>query len=134
MELIDTSVWIEFLRPRGSKPVQRRLKPIIRSGQAATMEWIVLELMTGLRADEHPKVLLDVFAPLTQYPVAHSEWSSAWMLAARLRRKGVTPSAADCLIATVAIENGARLIHCDTDFEPIAAHSKLQTLDWNEIR
>ncbi len=134
MELVDTSVWIEFLRPRGSKPVQRRLQPIIQTGQAATTEWIVLELMTGLRAGEDPKILLEVFAPLTHYPISHGEWSSAWELAAHLRKKGVTPSAADCLIATAAMENGARLIHCDADFEAIAAHTKLQTLDWNEIR
>jgi len=61
-------------------------------------------------------------------------WSRAWDLAARLRKKAISPSAADCLIATIAISWGATLLHCDSDFEHIAKHEKdLRTLDWRGL-
>jgi hypothetical protein len=134
VDLVDTSVWIEFLRPSGSREIQRRLGPLIRGGQVAITEWIVLELMTGLRSTERPAVVLGRFEPLERLPVTGSGWKAAWTLAGQLRRKGVSTSAADCLIATVAIGGEARLVHCDSDFELIAAHSKLKTLDWSVYR
>ena len=41
--------------------------------------------------------------------------------------EGISFSAADCLIATTALEHGAVLWHCDQDFEHIKRHSPLKT-------
>jgi len=61
-------------------------------------------------------------------------WELAWDLAARLRKKSVSPSAADCLIATIAVSHHATLLHCDRDFELIAKQEKdLRTLDWTRL-
>jgi predicted nucleic acid-binding protein len=38
-----------------------------------------------------------------------------------LRRHGITVTASDCFIATVAILQQATLVHCDSDFETIRA-------------
>lgn len=133
MHLVDTSVWIEFLRPTGSRAIQQELQPLIRSGQVAVTEWIILELMTGLRSDDRASTLLDRFAPLYRVSLPADGWARAWDVAARLRKKGVTPSAADCLIATIATLHGATLIHCDTDFELIARHAELRTMDWTRL-
>ena len=53
-------------------------------------------------------------------------------MAADLRKKGFTPSAADCFISTVAISHDVPLLHCDRDFERIAKHSEVKTIDWTE--
>ena len=47
-----------------------------------------------------------------------------------LRRRDVSPAAADCLIATVALEHHVCLIHCDADFESMKTMLRLDTLDW----
>jgi len=47
-----------------------------------------------------------------------------------LRRNGISPTAADCLIATVAIKHQAVLVHCDSDFESMKPIIPLVTLDW----
>jgi len=133
MHLVDTSVWIEFLRPTGSRAIQQELRPLIRSGQVAVTEWIILELMTGLRSDDRASTLLDRFAPLHRVSLPADGWTRAWDVAARLRKKGVTPSAADCLIATVAAIHGTTLVHCDSDFELIAQHVELRTVDWTTL-
>jgi predicted nucleic acid-binding protein len=133
VQLVDTSVWIEFLRPSGSRDVQLKLQPLIRSGNVALTEWIILELMTGLQSTERASSLLDRLAPVHRLTLPKDGWSHAWNLAARLRKKGVTPSAADCLIATVCVLHGATLVHCDADFERIAHHGELQTTDWTAL-
>lgn len=130
MHLVDTSVWIEFLRKSGSAVIQARLRPLILHGQVGVGNWIVLELMTGLRRTENPAHLLDRFSPITHLPFPDEAWPRAWNLASSLRKHGVTPTAADCFIATVAMEAGVPLIHCDGDFEDIRKYSALRTIDW----
>ncbi len=130
MYLIDTSVWIHALRPRGNAAIQSRLKTLLLSGETAITDWILLELMTGLSRSEDGKALLDRFSPVARIVFEPDWWAAAWELAANLRKHGVSPSAADCLIATVALESAVPLIHCDEDFEAIRAHTKLQTLNW----
>ena len=133
MYLVDTSVWVEALRSSGTRRIQGELEPLVRSGNVALTEWIILELMVGIRSNESPANLLARLAPVHRLPLPEDGWSRAWDLAARLRKKAITPSAADCLITTIAVAHGATLIHCDTDFERIAKHTNLQTLDWTKL-
>ena len=130
MHLVDTSVWIEFLRRRGSPKIQTELQPLIRSGSIALTEWIILEMMAGISSTENSGALLGRLAPVHRLALTDAGWNRAWSMAARLRKKGVSSSAADCLIATVAVLHDVPLIHCDSDFSRIAAHEPLKTLDW----
>ena len=134
MNFVDTSIWIHCLRLSGSGKILEEIAPLIRGGNVAITDWIILELMVGLRSNESPSTLLEFLAPIHRLPIAEDGWGQAWNLAARLRKKGVTTSASDCLIATIAIAHEATLIHCDADFELIAKHEKrLQTLDWTKL-
>lgn len=132
MYLVDTSIWIHGLRPRGNSVIRSRLKPLILSGNTAITEWILLELMTGLTKSEQPSELLQWFDPVPKLPFLDGWWAKAWQYAGRLRKQGISPSAADCLIATVAIEHQITLIHCDADFESMRGILPLQTLDWTD--
>jgi len=107
MYLVDTSIWIHALRPTGNAEIQARLKPLIVNGQTAVTEWILLELMTGLVKSEQPSSLLQWFTPVPRLPFNPEWWDTAWDLAGRLRRHGVSPSAAVCLIATIAMKHQA---------------------------
>ena len=97
-------------------------------------EWILLELMTGLRSREGKESLLQWFVPITRLGFDVSWWEDAWEHAAELRRNGVSPTAADCFIATVAINHGVALVHCDADFEAMKPVIALQTIDWTRER
>ena len=130
MYLVDTSVWIHALRPAGDPTIRSLLKPLITTGEAAVTEWILLELMTGLRGTEHRDSLLQWFAPLTRLPFDSAWWEQTWDMAARLRKKGISPNAADCFIATIATNHRVPLVHCDGDFETMKPTVSLQTLDW----
>lgn len=132
MYLVDTSVWIHALRPTGNAEIQARLKPLIVDGQTAVTEWILLELMTGLVKSEQPASLLQWFTPVPRLSFNSEWWDRVWDIAGRLKRHGVSPSAADCLIATIAMEHRITLIHCDTDFEAMKPILRLQTFDWTQ--
>ena len=130
MYLVDTSVWVHALRPGGHATIQALLKPLIISGQTALTEWIILELMTGLRTSERKDGLLQWLAPVISLPFDVSWWEQTWDHAARLRKQGISSNAADCLIATVAMNHRVSLIHCDSDFEAMKPTLPLQTIDW----
>ena len=102
------------------------------SGSTAITEWTILELMVGIRSSEKVENILKKFEPLPRLAFPAEKWSQSWALAAYLRQKGVTPSAADCFISTTAINHRVQLLHCDKDFEQIAKHSDLKTVDWTE--
>jgi len=105
---------------------------LIAAGRAAVTEWILLELMTGLPKSQEPGNLLDWFEPVVRMPFNSAWWNKAWNYAARLRKRGISPSAADCLIATIAMEHHLVLVHCDGDFEDMKPILPLQTVDWTE--
>jgi predicted nucleic acid-binding protein len=132
MYLVDTSVWIHALRPSGHSAIRSQLKPLIVNGETAVTEWILLELMTGLTKTERPEAFLRWFIPVVRLPFHPAWWDNAWQYAAELRQHGVSPSAADCLIATVALEHQVTLIHCDSDFEAMKIALPLRTLDWTK--
>ena len=132
MYLVDTSVWIHALRPSGHPAIQSQLKPLIVNGETAVTEWILLELMTGLTKAEHPEAFLRRFLPVVRLPFQAAWWDNAWQHAAQLRQHGISPSAADCFIATVALEHQVTLIHCDHDFEAMKIALPLRTLDWTK--
>ncbi|MGH7232784.1 MAG: PIN domain-containing protein [Nitrospiraceae bacterium] len=100
------------------------------SGATAITDWILLELMNGLSKSEQPETLLRWFMPVHRLPFEPTWWEKTWNHAASLRKRGFSPGAADCLIATVAMEHRVSLLHCDTDFETIKSVLPLETTDW----
>lgn len=130
MYLVDTSVWVHALRPAGDARIRALLQPLILGGETALTDWIVLELMTGLSKSEEANTLLQRFEPLPRLSFDAAWWAKAWAHAAALRKRGVTPTAADCLIATVALEHRVTLLHCDSDFEAMKPVIPLRTMDW----
>ena len=60
-------------------------------------------------------------------PMTYSVFSRAAEIYRALRRKGITiRNSVDCMIASVAIENGIMLLHNDRDFIPIEKHLSLK--------
>lgn len=130
MHLVDTSVWIHALRPAGDPAIRERLKPLILKGETAITEWIILELMTGLSSSERKQSLLQRFAPVIRLPFETQWWEDAWENAASLRKRGISPTAADCFIATISLKHNVPLVHCDGDFENMKEVLGLETMDW----
>ena len=99
--LVDTSVWVEYLRATDSRHDHWVLRVVDEQPQAlAWTEPVLHELTSGARSAEH-----------------------ATRLSELLR------SALDCLIATVAIRTGTPVLARDRDFTHLAAVSNLDLVE-----
>lgn len=122
MVLVDTTVWLDLLRDRDTKSVGR-LKRLLEDGDAVIAPVILQELLQGASNPENFERLRAHFIalPLLKPKTDAETHIAAAALYARCRSKGVTPrSPHDCLIAQLAVEHRAPLLHDDRDFERIA--------------
>jgi len=121
MILVDTSVWIDVLRDKTGETVDAFRKSI-KKDDIVFCRFTQLELLQGVR-DDREWQQLDKYLS-TQYYLEASDdtWRHAAKIYFDLRRNGVTLSSPiDCCIAQLAIEAQTVLLHCDQDFERIAA-------------
>ncbi|MDQ6621218.1 MAG: PIN domain-containing protein [Pseudomonadota bacterium] len=123
MILVDTSVWIDFIRGSATEPVAR-LRTGLDTGVAiAITPLIYQEILQGARDDKAFRDYRAYFAGQRFLHPADPVLSQE--RAARLyfdcRRAGLTVrSSNDCLIAQVALEHDVPLLHDDRDFQAIA--------------
>ncbi len=130
--LVDTSVWISVLRPRPVQPLGDRIDELFRQDTIATTGMVRLELLSGAKTAAEFQKLTFVTEMVHQLPATDSTWIRAAELAFAFRRRGLTLANPDILIAAVAIENDAVLVHADAHFERIAEHSELKTESYVE--
>ena len=128
MILADTSAWVEYLRATGS-PAHLRLRELIAGeGELATTEVVTMELLAGAATAEEVTRLRRLLLRFQLLPVEGlADYEAAAALYRHCRARGETVrQLTDCLIAVVAIRNGATLLHRDHDFEVIARHTTLR--------
>jgi predicted nucleic acid-binding protein len=120
--LVDTTVWIDWLRGKETGPT-RALALLLEEGEAALCPVILQELLQGavnaaalrtLRSRFGALPMLVPLPPVEQHALAGE-------LYARARWSGVTPrSPHDCLVAATAVAAGVPLLHDDRDFVTLA--------------
>ncbi len=123
--LVDTSVWIHFLRGSGTQ-FQERLVPLIMADRIATTPVIVMEILRGAKTTREYDKLSKDLAALRSFDLSARVWERACKLAHILRQKGVNTPLTDTLIAAVALEYNALLLHDDRHYEMIAAATHLK--------
>jgi hypothetical protein len=125
MFLIDSSIWIEYFRPRGSQKVKERVKAILQREEAVSCGIVVLEILRGARNEKDFQILRDSLVSLPQISIDDTviERASRWGFL--LDRKGKVVSTTDLLIASAAYKK-ACLLHSDSDFQMIASAADLK--------
>jgi predicted nucleic acid-binding protein len=120
MFLIDSSAWIEYLRPKGSPKIKERVREILQKEEAVSCGVVVVEILRGARNEKDFQSLRDSLTSLPQIPIddAVIERASRWGF--QLDRKGKVVSTTDLIIAAAAYKN-ARLLHADRDFELVSS-------------
>lgn len=118
MLLLDASVWIDLLRGNDNGSVRYALERETREDLALT-QMTYLEVLQGARSEkelERVGNLLQAYVVLE--PAAGLDtFEAAARLYMTARQRGITiRTAVDCLVAAVAIEHGAVLVHNDRDF------------------
>ena len=128
MYLIDSSAWIEYLRPKGSAKVKERVREVLDREGALTCGVVIVEVLRGALDEKSFQVLSDHFKALQSVPMDDEviERAARWGFA--LLRKGKRVSTTDLLIAAAA-HGKAVLLHIDSDFQVISSVTGL-----NEVK
>ncbi len=122
MILADTSAWVELDRATGSA-VHIALRDAIANGdRLVATEPVLMEVLAGAKDDKRAndlRRLLTSFGWLATDPVA--DFEGAARIYRQCRAAGFTPRGlVDCMLACIAIRNGAELLTTDRDFERMA--------------
>jgi predicted nucleic acid-binding protein len=121
MLLLDSSVWIDGSR-RATTDATRFLQARDETDELATTGIVVQEVLQGAIDERSYRTLRDaLYGILVLEPRELSTYEIAAQLYRQARRAGFTiRSPNDCLIAAVALEHGALLVHNDRDFFTLA--------------
>jgi predicted nucleic acid-binding protein len=123
--LVDTTIWIHFLRGSGTQ-FQERLVPLIMTDRIATTPVIIMEILRGARSEKEYDKLRKDMAALRSFELTASVWERACKLGYTLRQKGINTPMTDTIIAAVAQEHNALLLHDDRHYEMIASVTQLK--------
>lgn len=124
MYLVDTSVWVDYLRGSAT-PQAGILKELLAGEEIVGVAPIILqEILQGADSPERLEKWRKYFSELVCY--VPRDPVESHVAAARLyqacRHAGKTPrSSNDCLIVQIAIEYELSLLHNDRAFEAIAS-------------
>lgn len=128
--IVDTSVWIEFLRP-GRSSAGDHLESLIRGRERLIVpETVLMELLSGTTDETvaaRRRRMLESFEIAPLEPVVDS--LAAARLQRQCRRSGETVrNLGDCLIAAVALRLAIPVLHRDRDFETLRTHCGVGTV------
>lgn len=129
MTLVDTTVWIDFFTGKAN-PQVAVLDLLISEGQDICICGMVLtEVLQGVREDKQYKQIHTYFQNLIYLNMTQTMHLHAANIYRSLRKQGITiRKPIDCMIASLAITHNIQILHNDRDFEPIAKHCHLKTV------
>jgi hypothetical protein len=123
MKLVDTSAWVEYLRP-GLSEVGERVEELVLEDEAAWCDMVMLELWNGARGAEEKRKLAELSAAAPRLETGGEVWELAHRLAVRCRDRGKTFPATDILVAACAVHHEVELEHKDGHFNEILPLAK----------
>jgi predicted nucleic acid-binding protein len=121
--VVDSSVWIDFLRGR-NPPHVRHLRAVLGTNRIIVGDLMLCEVLQGL---DNERAAEEVEGLLRRFEIVPMAGEAIAVAAARnfrsLRQRGITVrKTIDLLIGTWCIENRRPLLHNDSDFRPMAQH------------
>ena len=128
-KIADSSTWVDLWRHIDS-PQVRLLEDLVLSGQIATGDLILHEVLRGFNDDlQYARVRREMLRLEAHAMVSPVIALRATVNYRTLRRMGITVrKSIDCLIATFCIDNGIALLHSDRDFDPFEQHLGLMVV------
>lgn len=123
MILVDSSVWIDYLRGIETGP-SRRLHDLMGERQISTADLILAEVLQGAVSDRDFNFILGLMSELPILGVGGREVAIEAAANYRLlRARGITVrKTIVALIATYCILNSTPLLFQDRDFDPFVEH------------
>ncbi len=127
MILVDSSVWIDYLRNRDTAGT-KKLDEFAEAQVVLIGDIILLEVLQGARDDVHARRLERDLRRFNVVPLLSPEMAPRAARNCRtLRGLGITVrKTTDIIIGTYCLEHGHTLLHDDRDFDPMEKHLGLR--------
>ena len=109
--LVDSSVWIPFLRGHSELPAV--VSQAMAKGESHLCPVIWVEIYSGIRGKREERIANELSTLCPSLPMDSKSWDEAAKLGRIAKRSGVNYPLADILIAACARRHGAELIHDD---------------------
>jgi predicted nucleic acid-binding protein len=117
MTLVDTSSWVQAMRPNGDGATKARVADLLERGVAAWCNMVRVELWNGIGDSREKKQLRQFEAELPVLPIDERVWEEAVGLAVASRGRGITAPAADLVIYACAKVHEVQLEYYDKHFD-----------------
>lgn len=114
--LVDTSVWVAFLRGAHT-PEVGHLDLLLSEDAVATCAPIRAEVLSGASSKRELLHFTDLFQALPLMPLPDDAWERAAGLRFALARRGFQMALVDLLIALTAAHHRTPLFSLDQDFQ-----------------
>ncbi|MFL6845264.1 MAG: PIN domain nuclease [Allosphingosinicella sp.] len=128
MILVDSSVWVDYLRDLDT-PQTVELDSLLGRETLAVGDLILTEVLQGCTTDRAFETALAILSSLDVVAIGGAEVAiEAARNFRRLRARGITiRKTIDTLIATRCIRDDHRLLFSDRDFDPFVTHLGLRS-------
>lgn len=128
--LIDTSAWIISFKKSGYTELKEIILNAISNETIVTSNIIIMELLQGCRSSSEYHQMKARIEALKLLTITDEVWDIAYKCGFSLRRKGITISSIDIIIASIAKFHNCRLIHHDKHFTLISKELNLTAIDF----
>jgi predicted nucleic acid-binding protein len=127
--LVDSSVWIDFLKNHSTPKTQLLEKLIIDREDLCICGFVFAEVLQGIKDEKQYIATKQQFSNLIYLEDDFSTFDLGAAIYRELRKQGLTiRNSIDCLIAATVIQHGAHLLDADRDYEFIDQHYPLHRL------
>ena len=130
MILVDSSVWVDYLRGTDT-PQTRKLDSLLGTVPLAIGDLIFTEVLQGCVSDKEFNAVRRTLSTLHPVTLGGDDVKiEAARNFRRLRSLGVTPrKTIDTVIATRCLVSGFELLHSDRDFDAFEQHLGLRCVE-----
>lgn len=120
MYLVDTSVWIDYIKGTDTPAVGFLDTLLLTPIAVSITDLIFMEILQGARRETGFEKLQKYFSTqqFYRFKEPQTSYAAAALMFFNCRRQGISVrSSSDCLIAQCALENELILLHHDKDFK-----------------
>lgn len=127
--LVDSSVWIDFLRNKATPQTDKLIELINEREDLCVCGFVLAEVLQGIRDEKQYVITKQQFDNLIYLEDDQSTFELGATIYRNLRKQGITiRNSIDCLIAATVIQHGVGLLEADRDYAFIDEHYPLGRL------
>ena len=117
--LIETSLWIDFVRKKSPTSLKAFIEPWILDADAFICEPVAFEVLRHATVKERSQIE-EQFSTLPLLKTPSTLWRDSALLGQKCRKKGINAGSMDLVIAALALHHEAEIVTFDSDYTKIA--------------